>query len=100
MKVNKEDVLGLEIHTYAPEMNKLVTNNGTKFNCPQITDIDEAIEHVNDRVLDDNEIGRIAIMLKRQVMNNWWTSIEEVTSKKNIRTGDVEKIVEELSRIL
>tara|TARA_E500000318_G_scaffold111782_1_gene131719 strand:+ start:1780 stop:1935 length:156 start_codon:yes stop_codon:yes gene_type:complete len=45
--IKLKDVLGLEIHKYAPELNKLHLMNGAVFNTPQITKIDDAIKKVN-----------------------------------------------------
>ena len=42
--IKLKDVLGLEIHKYAPELNKLHLMNGEVFSTPQITEIDNAIK--------------------------------------------------------
>lgn len=45
--IKLKDVLGLEIHKYAPELNKLHLMNGEVFKTPQITQIDLAIKKLN-----------------------------------------------------
>ena len=49
-KIELKEVRGLEVHRYAPEMNKLVMGNGKRFKCPQKFDIPSAIEYVNNRI--------------------------------------------------
>ena len=45
--IRLKDVLCLEIHKYAPELNKLHLFDGAIFSTPQITKIDNAIKKVN-----------------------------------------------------
>ena len=45
--IRLKDVLCLEVHKYAPELNKLHLFDGAVFSTPQITEIDLAIKKVN-----------------------------------------------------
>ena len=45
--IKLKDVLCLEVHKYAPELNKLHLFDGAIFSTPQITEIDNAIKYAN-----------------------------------------------------
>lgn len=47
--IDIKDVRGLSVHRYAPEMNELVMRNGKRYKCPQIFDIEQAINHINNK---------------------------------------------------
>ena len=40
-----QDILGVEIHIYAPELNTLVFKDYTEHPCPNIVDPERAYEH-------------------------------------------------------
>lgn len=51
-KIKLEEVKGLEVHRYAPELNQLVMGNGKRFKCPRRFDVPSAIDYVNKRIKD------------------------------------------------
>jgi hypothetical protein len=53
-RISRKQVRGLEVHTYAPELNKLHFKDGSEARCPNIISIDEAIRYV-----EENNIPRI-----------------------------------------
>lgn len=46
----KKDVIFLERHAYAPEMNKLHFNGNKKYNVPQCISIEQALIHLYNRL--------------------------------------------------
>lgn len=51
-KIELQEVRGLEVHRYAPELNQLVMGNGKRFKCPRKFDVLSAIDYVNKRIKD------------------------------------------------